>query len=98
MRGDQNLTEQKPQLSRTGLGNVLLINRDSQQMDRVLLKLYNYKSCGDNAVLYCSQPPDEDLQPILCEKVEIAAASLKKGKSARVDNIPANLFKLVVRW
>ena len=25
-------------------------------------ELYNYESCGDNAVLYCSQPPEEDLQ------------------------------------
>ena len=52
-------------------------------------KLYNYESCGDNAVLDCSQPPEEDLQPILREEVEIAVASLKKGKSA--DNIPAEL-------
>ena len=51
-------------------------------------ELYNYKSCGDNAVLDCSQPPEEDLQPILREEVEIAEASLKKGKSAGVDNIP----------
>ena len=33
--------------------------------------------------------PEEDLQPILREEVEIAAASLKKGKSAEADNIPA---------
>ena len=56
-------------------------------------KLYNYESCGDNAVLDCSQPPEEDLQPILCEEVEIAVASLKKGKSAGVDNIPAELVQ-----
>ena len=41
-------------------------------------ELYNYESCGDNSVLDCSQPPEEDLQPILREKVEIAVASLKK--------------------
>ena len=35
------------------------------------------------------QPPEEDLQPILREEVKIAVASLKKGKSAGVDNIPA---------
>ena len=29
-----------------------------------------------------------DLQPILHEEVEIAVAALKKGKSARIDNIP----------
>ena len=55
-------------------------------------ELYNYESCGDNTVLDCSQPPEEDLQPILRE-VEIAVASLKKGKSAGVDNIPAELVQ-----
>ena len=53
----------------------------------------NYESCGDNAVLDYSQPPEEDLQPILREEVEIAVASLKKGKSAGVDNIPAELVQ-----
>ena len=57
------------------------------------LELYNYESCGDNAVLDCSQPPEEDLQPILREEVEIAVASLKKGKSAGDDNIPAELVQ-----
>ena len=33
------------------------------------------------------------MQPILCEEVEIAVASLKKGKSAGVDNIPAELVQ-----
>ena len=56
-------------------------------------ELYNYESCGDNAVLDCSQPPEEDLQPILREEVETAVASLKKGKSAGVDNIPAELVQ-----
>ena len=36
---------------------------------------------GYHAVLGCSQPPDEDLQPILREEAESAVASLKKGKS-----------------
>ena len=56
-------------------------------------ELYNYGSCGDNTVLDCGQPPEEDLQPILREEVEIAVASLKKGKSAGVDNIPAELVQ-----
>ena len=51
------------------------------------------ESCGDNAVLDCNQPPGEDLQPIPREDVEIAVASLKKGKSAGVDNIPAELVQ-----
>ena len=56
-------------------------------------ELYNYESCWDNTVLDCSQPPKEALQPILREEVEIAVASLKKGKSAGVDNIPAELVQ-----
>ena len=53
----------------------------------------SYKSCGDNTVLDCSQPPEEDLQPILHEEVEIAVASLKKEKSAGVDDIPAEFVQ-----
>ena len=56
-------------------------------------ELYNYERCGGNAVLDFSQPPEEDLQPILHEEVEIAVASLKRGKSAGVDNIPAELVQ-----
>ena len=56
-------------------------------------ELYNYESCKDNTVLDCSQPPEENLQPIPREEVEIAVASLKKGKSAGVDNIPAELVQ-----
>ena len=56
-------------------------------------ELYNYESCRDNAVLDCSQSQEEDLQPILREEVAIAVASLKKGKSAGVDNIPAELVQ-----
>ena len=56
-------------------------------------ELYSYKSCGDNAVMDCSQPPKECLQPILREEVEIAIASLRNGKSAGVDNLPAELVQ-----
>ena len=44
-------------------------------------------------MLDCNQPPEEDLQPILREEVEIAVASLKRGKSSGVDNIPAELVQ-----
>ena len=44
-------------------------------------------------MLACSQLPEDDLQPILRENVEIAVASLKKGKSAGVDNIRAELVQ-----
>ena len=45
-------------------------------------ELYNHESSGDNALLYCSQPPEDDMQPILHKEVEVAVASLEKGKSA----------------
>ena len=44
-------------------------------------------------MLDCSKPPEEDLQRILHEEVETAVASQKKGKSAGVDNIPAELVQ-----
>ena len=56
-------------------------------------ELYNCESCGGNTVLDCSQLPEEDLQPILREEVEIAVASVKREKSAGVDNIPAELVQ-----
>ena len=62
-------------------------------MDRILLRtvqlweLWRQRSTG-------LQPaPEEDLRPILREEVEIAVASLKKGKSVGVDNIPAELIQ-----
>ena len=58
-----------------------------------VMELYNYESYGDNTVLDCSQHPEEDLQSIFREEVEIAVAALKKGKSAAVENIPAELVK-----
>ena len=54
-------------------------------------ELYNHESCGDNAVLDYSQLPEENLQPILRDEIEIAVGSLKRGKSAGVDNIPAEI-------
>ena len=49
-------------------------------------ELYIHESCGDYAVLDCSQPPEEYLQPILREEVKIAVASLKTRMSAGVDD------------
>ena len=60
-------------------------------------ELYNYESCGDNTVLDCSQPPEEDLQPILREEVEISVASLKKGSLPELIIYQQNLFKLAGR-
>ena len=60
-------------------------------------ELYNYESCGDDAVLDCSQPPVEDLQPIHLEKGEIAVASLKRGSLSELIIYQQNLFKLAER-
>ena len=59
--------------------------------------LYNYKANGDPSILDCSQTDTEDDHPILRKEVEAAVQSLKKGKSAGVDNIPQNWSKQVER-
>ena len=56
-------------------------------------ELYNYKANGDPAVLNCTQTDTEDNHPILRKEVEAAVQSLKKWKSAGVDNIPAELVQ-----
>ena len=56
-------------------------------------ELYNYKAYGDPSVLNCPQTDTEGDNPILRREVEAAVQSLKKGKSAGVDNIPAELVK-----
>ena len=42
---------------------------------------------------YCPQTDSEDDHPILHKEVEAAVQSLKKGESAGVDNIPAELVQ-----
>ena len=54
-------------------------------------ELYNHKTNGDPSVLNCPQTNTEDDHPILRREVEAAVQSLKKRKSAGVDNIPAEL-------
>ena len=56
-------------------------------------ELYNHKANGDPSVLDCPQTDTEDSHPILRKEVEAAVQSLKKGKSAGVDNIPAELVQ-----
>ena len=51
----------------------------------------NYKTSGDPSVLNCPQTDTEEDHPILRREVGAAVRSLKKGKSAGVDNIPAEL-------
>ena len=56
-------------------------------------ELYNHKANGDPSVLDCLQIDTEDDHPILRKEVEAAVKSLKKGKSAGVDNITAELVQ-----
>ena len=56
-------------------------------------ELYNHKANGDSSILNCPRTHTEDDHPILRKKVEAAVQSLKKGKSAGVDNIPAELVQ-----
>ena len=55
--------------------------------------LYNYETDRDPIVLDCPRIPDEEHHPILREEVEAAVKVLKMGKSAGVDNIPAELVQ-----
>ena len=48
---------------------------------------------GGLLILNCPQTDTEDDHSILCKEVEAAVQSLKKGKSAGVDNIPAELVQ-----
>ena len=53
-------------------------------------ELYNHR---DPSVLRCPQTDTEDDHPILRKEAEAAVQSLKKGISAGVDNIPAELVQ-----
>ena len=56
-------------------------------------ELYNRKANGDPLVLNCPQTHTQDDHPILLKEMEAAIQSLKKGKSAGVDKIPAELVQ-----
>ena len=62
-------------------------------MTEYCYELYNQKANGDLLVLYCPQTDTEDDHLILHKEVEAAVQSLKKGKLAGVDNIPAELVQ-----
>ena len=62
---------------------------DTEPMDRILPGL----SCTTTSELNCPQTDTEDDHPILRREVEAAVKSLKKGKSAGVDNIQAELVQ-----
>ena len=56
-------------------------------------ELYNHKANGDPSVLNCPQTDTEDDHPILRKEVEAAVQPLKKGESAGVNDIPAELVQ-----
>ena len=56
-------------------------------------KLYNHKANEDPSVLNSPQTNTDNDHPILRKEVEAAVPLLKKGKSAVVDNIPAELVQ-----
>ena len=56
-------------------------------------ELYNHKAKGHPEVLKHPPVTNIDSHPILREEVEAAVKSLKPGKSAGVDNIPAELLQ-----
>ena len=56
-------------------------------------ELYNYRATGDPEVLNVPPATNNDNHPILREEVEAAVKTLKKGKSAGVDNIPAEMVQ-----
>ena len=55
--------------------------------------MYSHKVSGDPSVQNCPQTDSEDNHSILCKEVEAAVQLLKKGKSAGIDNIPAELVQ-----
>ena len=66
---------------------------DTNRWTEYCSQLYNYKANGEPSVLNCPQTDKEDDHPILRKEVEAAVQSLKKGKSAGVDNIPTELVQ-----
>ena len=63
------------------------------EFSRPLSELYNHKANGNPSALNCTQTDTEDDRPILRKYVEAAVQELKKGESAGVDNIPAELVQ-----
>ena len=56
-------------------------------------ELYTINAEGDISVLTVNEPSDQDNFPIMESEVEATIQALKMGKSAGIDNIPAELIK-----
>ena len=55
-------------------------------------ELYTFQNKGDPSVLICQEPTEEVEFPIIRQEVESAIKTLKCGKAAGVDNVPAELI------
>ena len=60
---------------------------------RYCSELYNHQIKGDPNVLAGQESSHEDDFPTMCEEVAEAIQSLKNGKAAEINNIPAELIK-----
>ena len=87
----KDLTTEKPY--KTSRGSVSEENESLNRWTEYCSDLYNYETDGDPIVLDCPQIPDEEHCPILREEVEATVKALKMGKSAGMDNIPAQLVQ-----
>ena len=56
-------------------------------------ELYTHNAEGDISVLTVNEPLNHDNFPILESEVKASIQTLKMGKSAGIDNIPAELIK-----
>ena len=75
-------------------GNCLTEDQDViKRWTEYCSELYNHQSTGDAKVLNVPPATDNSSHSILREEVEAAVKSLKKRKSAGVDNIPAELVQ-----
>ena len=55
-------------------------------------ELYTFQNKGDPSVLICQEPTEKGEFPIRRQEVESATKTLKCGKAAGVDNVPAELI------
>ena len=75
-------------------GTCLTENKDVlKRWTEYCSEMYNYRATGDQEVLNVHPATNSDNHPILREEVEAAVKTLKKGKSAGVDNIPAEMVQ-----
>ena len=93
----QDLTGTKQERTKTIQdkgGTCLTENEDMlKRWTEYCSELYNYRATGDPEVLNVPPATNNTNHPILHEEAEAAVKSLKKGESAEVDNIPAELLQ-----